>query len=567
MRSGWRRAAVALAAVLALSALAGCSGRSMAGGGSAGSGGTKSGPETVIRYNMAADPRSLDPAVMTDLTAFSAENQLFEGLVRIGEKGPEPAAAIDWKVSADGLTYTFHLRPGLRWSNGDPLTADDFIFAWRRALDPRFGSEYAYQLYYIKNGQAINELKPTGYKDADKKTDPVYDDKAVEAALNTLGARAPDPTTVVVTLEAPTPYFLGLTAFPTLHPVDHKLVQSTPNWADKPETYVGNGPFMLQSWTHNDQLVMARNPYYWDKDHVQVDHLVYQMIEDEATALNLWEKGDLDLIDSPPSAELERLRQAGVLQSAPSYGTYYYVFNDSKPPFNDARVRKALSLAIDRKAIVEHVAKGGQVPAYALVAPGAPDVAPGSDYRQLGGDLFHEDVAQAKRLLAEAGYPDGAGFPEVPLLYNTNEGNKAVAEAIAQMWKTNLGITVTPQNQEWKVVLEKRKKHDYLLARGGWFGDYLDPMTFLDLYVTGGGNNDAAYSNPKVDQLIADAKHTADQARRMQDMHAAETIMIGEDMAVLPIYYYVNLYLQQPKVHNVFRNALGILDLKSAAVG
>ena len=551
-----RRVAVALLVLLALSALAGC----------AGSSGAKGAAEKVIRYNMAADPRSLDPAVMTDLTAFSAENQMCEGMVRIGEKGPEPALASQWEVSADGLTYTFHLRPGLKWSNGDPLTADDFLFAWRRALDPRFGSEYAYQLYYIKNGKTINELAPTSYKDPVSKKDPIYDDKAVDAALQTLGARAPDPNTVIVTLETPTPYFLGLTAFPTLHPVDKKVVQANPQWADKPETYVCSGPFMLQSWAHNDKLEMVRNPYYWGKADVKVDRLVYLMVESGATALSQWETDAVDIIDSPPNAELDRLRQEGKLQSAPSFGTYYYIFNDSKPPFDNPKVRRALSLAIDRKAIVQNVTRGGQLPAYALVPSGSPDAAPGSDFRQVGGDLFHEDLAEAKRLLAEAGYPEGKGFPEIPLIYNTSEGHKAVAEAIAQMWKSGLGITVTPQNIEWKVVLDKRAHKDYLLARAGWFGDYLDPMTFMDLYVTGGGNNDTAYSNPKVDQLIDLAKHTGDQATRLRNMHQAEQTLVGDDMAVLPIYYYVNLYLQKPNIHGVFRNALGIMDLTHASV-
>ena len=553
MCTGWRRVALGLAAVVALSALAGCT--------SGGSGG----PEKVIRYNMAADPRSLDPAVMTDLTAFSAENQMFEGLVRIGEKGPEPAMAADWQVSGDGLTYTFHLRPGLKWSNGDPLTADDFVFAWRRALDPRFGAEYAYQLYYIKNGQTINGLKPTGYKDAEKK-EPIYDERAVAAALDTLGAKAVDKTTLVVTLEAPTPYFLGLTAFPTLHPVNKKAVTANPRWADRPDTYVSNGPFMLQSWEEKNKLVMVRNPNYWDRASVKVDRLVYLMVEKASTALNLWETDAVDIIESPPSAELDRLRQEGKLQLAPSFGTYYYLFNNARPPFDRAAVRQALALAIDRKAIVEHVTRGGQVPAYALVAPGAPDVTSDSDYRKTGGDLFREDAAQARRLLSEAGYPEGKGFPEIVLLYNTDENHKAVAEAIAQMWKTNLGITVTPQNQEWKVVLEKRSKKDYVLARAGWFGDYLDPMTFMDLYVTGGGINDAAYSNPRVDQLIDAAKKTADQRVRMHNMHEAEKVLIGEDMAVLPIYYYVNLYLQKPNIKGVYRNALGIIDMKTATV-
>lgn len=560
MGFGTRLLGFVLAAACLGSALSGCGGK-----GSGGGGGSPP-KEAVIRYNMGADPRSLDPQLITDLTAMSAASQMFEGLVRITEKGIVAGQAETWDISNDGLTYTFHLRKGLTWSNGDPVTADDFVYAWQRALDPRFGSEYAYQLYYIKNGEQVNTLQPTGYKDPVKKEGPTYDDKAVDAAMKTLGVRAPDPNTLVATLESPTPYFLGLTAFQTLQPVNKKLVTANASWAVKPETYISNGPFMLQTWSHNDQLVMVKNPKYWDAASVKLDKLVYLMIEQASTALNLWETGKLDSMDSPPPPEIPRLRQEGKLKMIPTFGTYYYIFNTTKAPFTDARVRKALAMSIDRKSIVENITRAGQVPAYALVAPGAPDASAGSDFRQTAGALFKEDVAEAKKLLADAGYPDGKGFPDVTLLYNTNEGHKAVAEAIVQMWQQRLGIKVNLTNQEWKTVLDKRSHKDYVLARAGWFGDYLDAMTFMDLYVTGGGNNDTAYGNAAVDALIKQAKTTANQTLRMKAMHDAEKILISDDMVVLPIYFYSQPYLEKDNIKGVYRNNLGILDFKYATV-
>lgn len=517
--------------------------------------------QKVIRYNMGADPRYLDPALMTDLSAFSAENQMFEGLVRITEKGVGPGMATKWDEQDGGLKYLFTLREGLKWSNGDPLTAEDFVYSWQRALDPRTASEYAYQLYYIKGGEKLNSIK---LKTADDKENPNAA-KEIEEAMKALGARAIDPKTLEVTLEAPTPYFIQLTAFPTLHPVNKKVVSADKDWATKAASFVSNGPYKLTGWEPKKELTMEKNPNYWDAASVKVDKLVYYMVEEQATALNMWETGQVDIIDSPPAPELARLKKEGKLKSTPSFGTYFYNFNTKAKPFDNPKVRRALAMAIDRKSIVENVVRGGQVPAFAFVAPGSPDDT-GKDFRNGREALFKEDVAEAKRLLTEAGYPDGKNFPAVTFLYNTNEGHKAVGEAIIEMWKQNLGITsLKMQNTEWKVVLDKRHKGDYQIARAGWFGDYLDAMTFMDMYVTGGGNNDIFWSNAEYDKLIADTKKTTAQKTRFANMKRAEEILISE-MPIMPIYYYVSLYLQKESITGVYRNALGIMDLKGADV-
>ncbi len=547
-----RSISVFLVAVLAMGILAGCATKKETQSGDDKKPDAKT--EKVIRYNMGADPRYLDPALMTDLAAFSAENQMFEGLVRITEKGTEKGLAVNWEEKDGGLKYVFTLRDGLKWSNGDPITAEDFVYSWQRALDPRTASEYAYQLYYIKGGEALNAIK-TDAADATSK---------IDAAMKALGVKAVDAKTLEVTLEAPTPYFIALTAFPTLHPVNKKVVTADKDWATKAASYVSNGPYKLTAWEPKKQLVMEKNPNYWDAANVKVDKLIYYMVEEKATALNMWESDQVDIIESPPPAELARLTKEGKLKKAPSYGTYYYLFNNKVKPFDNPKVRKALSMAIDRKAIVENVTRGGQVPAFAFVAPGSPDDA-GKDFRAGREAMFKEDVAEAKKLLAEAGYPDGKGFPAVTFLYNTDEGHKAVGEAIKEMWKQNLGINVTMQNTEWKVVLDKRHKGDYQIARAGWYGDYLDAMTYMDLYVTDGGNNDSFWSNTQYDKLIADTKKTTDAKVRFDNMKKAEEILIN-DMPIMPIYYYVNLYLQKENVTGVFRNPLGIMDLKGADV-
>jgi oligopeptide transport system substrate-binding protein len=548
-----------MAALLALSVLAGCSKPTENKGTT-----TTETPKTekVLRYNAGSDFKSLDPAIMTDLVAFTAVNHLMEGLTRATKDGLKPALAAKWDILENGTKFVFTLRDGIKWSNGDPITAEDFVYAWQRALDPETASEYAYQLYYIKGGEKLNTIAK---KDKDGKENPNYA-KEIEEAKKALGVVAKDAKTLEVTLEAPTPYFLELTSFPTLLPVNKKVVSANKDWAAKPETYISSGPYKMEKWEAKSKLVMVKNPNYWNKDAVKIDKLEYSMIEEKATALQLWESGQLDVIDAVPGAETPRLVKEGKMKFAPSYSTYYYFLNTTKKPFDDPRVRKALAYAIDRKAITENVTKRGDKPAYALVPPGSMDPAAGKDFRDAGGDLFKEDVAAAQKLLADAGYPGGKGFPEVEFIYNTDETHKAIIEAILEMWKKNLGITsIKAVNMDWPTVLKRRQSGDYQMARGGWTGDYLDAMTFMDLYVTNGGNNDAKWSNKEVDELIKTAKSTGDQKVRMEAMHKAEKIYMDE-MVIIPIFFRTNPYLDSPKVSGIYRNALGVTDFTYADI-
>lgn len=537
--------------------------------------------EKVVRYNVGADPKSLDPAEITALTDFHVVNQLFEGLVRLDKDNKEvPGMATKWTVSGDGLKYVFELRDA-KWSTGDPVTAQDFEYAWKRALDPRNGFEYAYQLYYIKGGEDLNSIKFPSEKDEkykDKK-DQFEKDKAeatkkVEDAMKNVAVKAVNDKTLEVTLVAPTPYFLGLTAFPTLMPVSKKVAEKTADWHAKADTYVSNGPFKLTEWKRKDSLTMVKNTAYWDAATVKLDKLFYTMVEEESTELTLFDTDKIDITHTVPKPEIPRLKadpKSG-FQPFPMVGMLYYAINMRKPEFKDVRVRKALTLAIDRKTLAENVWKGTMMPAYAVVPPGIPDAEPGSEYRKVGGNLFKEDVAEAKKLLAEAGFPDGKGFPELTIMYNTNEAHKATAEAVADMWKKNLGIqNVKLANQEWKVFQKTRSNAQYQVARHGWIGDYLDPMTFMDLWITepedklGTTNNDPKYANPKYDQLIKDAKKSPDNKVRMKNMHDAEKLIL-EEFPIIPLLFYTDPILVKPYVKGYVKNALGNLDFKWADI-
>lgn len=500
-----------------------------------------------LSYNVGAEPATLDPALSTGVSEAIVELSCFEGLTRMDANNiPQPAIAESWTISDDGLVYTFKLRQA-KWNNGEPVTAHDFEWSWKRALDPETAAEYAYQLYYIKNGEAYN----TGAI-----TDP-----------DLVGVKALDDYTLQVTLEQPTTYFLQLCAFPTLMPVYRKVVEADPEaWFYNVNNYIGNGPFKIVRWEHNSKIDLVPNEHYWNRDAIKLTNLTFYLIEDTQTALSMFDTGELDMFDSPPATEIEGLKQRGVLLINDYLGTYYYMFNVTAEPLDDVRVRKALTMAIDRQELIDRVVRGGQLPAYAYVPFGMPGGTVGSDFREEGGDLYKEDLEEAKKLLAEAGYPDGKGFPTLAILYNTSENHKKIAEAIQEMWKKNLGIDVRLTNQEWQVYLDSRDALDYQVARAGWIGDYVDPMTFLDMWMTDSGNNDSGWGNPRFDELIVAARSNMDPAARAKQLHEAEKILIADEMVVMPIYFYTNLNVVQPWVRGVEFSPLGFINFVNAYV-
>lgn len=486
--------------------------------------------EQIVRYNVGAEPKTLDPALSTGLPEGTILLQMFDGLTRYNAKQEiKPALAESWEVSEDGTVYTFKLRAA-KWSNGDPITANDFVYSWLRSLEPERASEYAYQLYYVKGAENYNTGK--GKKE----------DVAIEAV---------DEKTFKVTLNAPAPQFLGLTAFQTLYPVNPKMDKKNPKWASEPDKYVSSGPFKMVSWEHNQKIVMEKNPNYWDAASVKLSKLEVYLIDNTETATNMFKTGQLDFQDDVPVQELAALKASNSkeLVIAPDTSCYFYRFNVTKKPFDNPKVRRALTLAINRQELVDKVTQAGQKPAFALLPYGFID-ADGKDYRQNGGNFFKEDIAEAKKLLAEVGYPDGKDWPKVTLTYNNMDLHQKVAEAIQQMWKKNLGIDVTLENVEWQVKLDRENSLDYQIMRAGWSPDYLDPMTFTDMFVTKGGNNDTGWGNPQYDELVKKANAAGNDSKaRMEAMHQAEKLIMDE-LPIMPIYFYTNPALVKTNLKN-----------------
>ena len=499
------------------------------------------GKTKVVRYNHGQEPETIDPAQNTSTDGGTIASAVFEGLTALDMNDEIiPGVAASWDVADDQKTYTFHLRKDAKWSDGKAVTAKDFAYAWQRALDPKTKAEYAYQLFYIENGEEFN---------------------AGNAKAEDLGIKVVDDYTLEVRLNAPTPYFLRLTSFPTLMPVRQDVIEKHGDqWARKAETYIGNGPFKATEWVSKDHFKLVKNDQYWDKNRVKIDGVMITFIGDESTMLSSYEAGELDVIDSVPLTEVDRLKKESKdFKMIPLAGTYYYAFNTQKAPFDNVKVRKAFSMAIDRTVIVDKVRKSG-TPATAFVPPGVPDATPGKDFRSNGGDFFpvKADAAQAKKLLAEAGYPDGKGFPDVTLIYNSTEEHKIIAEAILEMWKTNLGVSnIKLSNMEWGVFIPTRQKGDFQIARDGWIGDYNDPMTFIDLFTTGNGNNDPQWSNAKFDELVKKARLSTDEKERMATLHEAEKLFLDEAI-MCPIYFYTQNTMIKPHIKNLHVSPLGL---------
>lgn len=510
----------------------------------------------LIRYDLAAEPKTIDPALNSAVDGAICILNAFEGLTRTDEnEKPIPGVAETWDMSADGLTYTFHLRDNAKWSDGKPVKAGDFEYAWKRALDPATAAEYANYLYYVKNGEAYNTGK---------------------ASAADVAVKAQDDKTLVVTLEYPTPYFLALTAFPTYMPVRKDIIDANKDtWATKPETYVSNGPFTLKEWRSKDRLVYEKNANYWNNSTIKLERIEMTMIEDATSRLAAYRSGQLDYIESPPSAEVPKLLESGDAKSLPYLGTYYFSINVSPgaakydaaaaKAISDPRVRKALIFAIDREAIVKNVAKGGQTPATTFVPVGVPA---GADIPEFKNKDYYNpkgNIDEAKKLLSDAGYPDGKGFPKIVFLYNTGAGHQNIAQAVQDMWRKNLGINIELQNQEWKVFQVTRAKKEYAIARDGWIGDYLDPMTFLDLFTSNSGNNNPGYKSSAYDAKILAAKKEVDPAKRAVLLHDAEDILMN-DAPIIPIYYYTNIAMIKDYVKGARKSVLGFVYFDKAYV-
>ena len=514
------------------------------------SGGETLAADQTLRVNLSAEPPTFDPAQAQDSQANTVLNLMYDGLTRMDEAGQTlPGAAESWDV--DGTKYTFHLRQDGVWSNGDPLTANDFVFAWERVLNPKTtpAPPYSYQLHYIKNAEQYNNGEITDFSQ--------------------VGVKAVDDYTLEVELSAPTPYFLGLTSFYTFFPV-HQSVKDDEKWAVDQSKMIVNGEFTLTSWIKGQTIELTKNESYWDKDNIKLSKINMSLVNASATELASYQNGELDRAGHPngeiPTDQIPILKEQlkDELQIKGIASTYYYQFNNTVKPFDNAKIRKAFAMAIDRQKIVDNVTLGGQVPAFGYVPPGIRGLE--DEYRvENKDDYFTENVAEAKKLLEEGMQEEGyTTLPEVTLIYNSSDAHKKIALAITDMWKNNLGVDVKTENQEWAVFLENRQSGNYQVARAGWVADYNDPMTFLDMWMTNGGNNDIFFANAEYDELIKEAKQTEDLAKRQENFVKAEKILIQDEQALMPIYYYTNVSLTKPYLKGVSLDYSGAVDYSRA---
>lgn len=493
--------------------------------------------DQVLHATIGSDLGTLDPHIVTDVASLDVLRAIQEGL--IGEDprnlSPVPGVAERWETSEDELTYTFHLNPNARWANGDPIVADDFLFSYERVLSPALGAQYAYMLFPVKNARAFNHGEITDFTQ--------------------VGFEAPDARTLVIHLENPAPYFLSLLTNPSWWPVHPPTVlkhgridQRATGWT-LAENFVGNGPFTLVEWRTGRPIITRKNPLYWDADRVRLNGIHFHPIESSDTQERAFRSGQLHFTKSIQPNRIDRYRETSpeLIRSEPYLGVYFFRLNTRKEALRDTRVRQALLLAIDRDSIVRNVMHGWSEIAGSFTPPGASGYDPDVE--------ISFDPERARALLAEAGYPDGEGFPPIDLLFNTQEVHRQIAETVQQMLRKNLNIRIGLYNQEFQAYLASVESGNYDMARAGWIGDYADPKTFLDLWLTDGGNNQTGWSNVEYDRLIHEADRTADERERFHLLERAETILLRE-APVIPIYHYRNNYLIRPSVKGWYSNIL-----------
>ena len=490
---------------------------------------SQSSEKNTLNWNIGADPQYLDPTLNGASDGGDVINQTFEGLVREKSGVIYPGIAESWETSEDGLTVTFHLRKS-KWSDGSDLTASDFEYGFKRGIDPATASEYAWIWEYTN---VVN----------------AYEASIGEASLDDVGITATDDYTLVVNLIAPTEYFVSLMSFYHFRPIKQSVVEAAGAedgaWAKDPETAVCNGPFVLTSYTIGEGLTLEKNKNYWDAKNVGLAAIEGKFIDEESTAYTAYQAGELDVIPSVPTSEVPRLiAEDPEFYVFPLLGTYYYNFNMDLDIWSDAKVRRAFNLAINRDLICETLGSG-QVPALGMVPPGMPDDE-GNDFFETAGTagLVSDDsmVAEAQALMAEAGYPNGEGFPEFTILYNTSEGHQMVAEMVQEMLKTNLGVTCTLENQEWAVFQDTRQEGNYEMARGGWLTDYLDPSGLLAIFQDGNAYNDPNYYSAEFEEHMAAAMSATDSATHFDELYAAQAVLM-EDLPIIPVYHYTDVYL------------------------
>lgn len=493
----------------------------------------------ILLLGNGTEPATLDPQLASGQPEHHIFHALFEGLIAPLPENPDgdgPGAAASW-THDHFTTWTFKLQPQGRWSDGTPVTAADFLFAYQRILSPKLGADYANMLYPMLNAEEYHTGK---IKD-----------------FTQVGVRALDDHTLQITLKGPAPYLPSMLKHYSWFPVPKHVIEKHGKMDDRgntrwtrPANMVCNGPFKLKSWFVNQTVEVERNPHYWDAATVKLNGIVFLPIVSDTTEERAFLDGQLHMTLTMPLAKIPGYRESKspFFHSDPLLSVYFYRCNTTKKPFNNVNVRRALALAIDRESITRNILRAGQKPATGLTPPGTL-----ADYHT--PEVMRFNPAEAKRLLAEAGYPDGKGFPAFDILINTSEAHRALAEAVQAMWKQHLNIPARVLNQDWGVYLESQRKLDYQICRAAWVGDYLDPSTFLAMWQTGDGNNNTGWSNSRYDELINQSFREGDATRRLAILNEAETLLLNE-APVLPVYWYTHSYLMRPEVRGMLPSLL-----------
>ena len=506
---------------------------------------TDAGVEQTLTVNALTEPPSLDPPLIDNRMAGEIANQLFEGLVRLDESGKAvPGVAKEWNISDDGLVYTFYLNENAKWSNGNPVTAEDFFYSWERTLRPETAAPLVSNLYFIKNAVLYN---------SGELTDPTQ-----------LGMKVINDNTFEVTLEKPTSFFLGLTSFFSVLPINKEVAESNPKWATEADSFVSNGPFKLKSWDHGQEIVMVPNENYWAADVVKLEELKWVMVNEQNTEYGMYKSGELDVSNNFPNGIKSELIASGEAKNAPQARTYYLRYNYDTELFGNEKIRRALGLALNRQLIVDKVTQGGETPALAFIPPGL-----GSgdgEFRSLAGDALYKDndVETAKQLLKEGLEELGlSAFPNATLLFQTNDTYNKLTQAMQEMWKQNLGIDITLQTMEQKVFIQTVKSGDFELAIYSTGADYDDASNLMGQYTTGDIYNYSNISIPSYDELIAKVDIEVDLQKRAQYMVEAEKILL-DAMAIAPLYYGTDVFLQKENVKGIIRFPIQAIDYREA---
>ncbi|GKV55263.1 dipeptide-binding protein DppE [Sporosarcina sp. NCCP-2222] len=510
--------------------------------GTDGSGEEASAGDQVLYLNNGQEPTSFDPSIGFDAVSWSALNNIMEGLTRLDEnhKAVE-ATAEKIDISDDGLTYTFHIRDNAKWSNGDPVVAGDFVFAWKHMLNPDTASPAAFLAYFIEGAEAYNNK---------------------EGSADDIAIKAEDDKTFVVKLSAPNEAFLNIITNPSFFPINEKVATENPDWHTEAATFVGNGPFKLSSWDHNVSFEFEKNENYWDADAVKLNKVHWAMVNDSNTEYQMYQSGELDL-SGVPSELAEQLKDSDELVVEDQAGLYFYRFNTSMEPFTNTKIRRAFAMAVDQEEIVQYVTKNGEKPAHGFVAYGfiGPD---GKEFRDTVGDLISYNPDEAKKLLEEGMKEEGyTELPKVTLTYSTSESHQNIAIALQSKFKEVLGADVELQNVEAKVFASEQKEFKYQLSRSSFLHDYADPVNALESFITGSSMNRTTWSNAEYDKLIEDIKNQTDENKRWELLQDADRLLM-EEMPVFPLYFYNQTTLEKPGVSGILRHPVGYLDLKYA---